>query len=89
MKSFKTFLKSVGRKAIGYIRGLNGKKTSGLVTQYASSWSPAFGAMAAPLAEYIGESIDKGLGDLHNYLKKTPKINNNINNVSEGVSTAT
>lgn len=69
MKSFKNFLKSLGRKAIGFVRGLNGKKAASVITSVVGRWKPAAGLIAAPFEESVAETINKGLASAEEYLK--------------------
>ena len=58
-----TGLKNLGKKAIGYIRGLNGDKAAAWATKALFSYSPMYGAAAAPflnqLGKYINEKMDR------------------------------
>lgn len=69
MKSFKSFLKSLGRKAIGFVRGLNGKRAAGAISAALSKFHPSAGMAGKVMEQDIAETINKGLDTAEDYLK--------------------
>ena len=53
-KKFWGGLKDMGKRAIGYIKGMNGHKAAAALLAALEGWQPGSSAFAAPLATYLG-----------------------------------
>ena len=61
---FASELKQLGKKAVGYIRGLNGDKAAAFGTSIISTYNPVVGAAAAPFLAKLGELINRRLEEI-------------------------
>ena len=66
-KSMWNGFKTLGKKAIGYVRGLNGDKAATYLISQLSSWNPTIGAASAPFVKIIGSKINDKLDDWIKY----------------------
>lgn len=57
-KSIGDTIKSFGKKAIGYVRGLNGKKIASFLGGAASTYLGPFGALLQPFADKAGDYLN-------------------------------
>ena len=59
--------KDLGKKAIGYVRGLNGDKAAAWAVGAITGYNPAYGVIASPfltkLGSYINHKVDKWLAE--------------------------
>lgn len=62
-KSFLGTLKSLGKKAIGYVRGLNGNKAATLVSSMIKNYVPLVGNSADPFLQKIGSYVNQKLDE--------------------------
>ena len=69
-KSFLNTVKNLGKKAIGYVRGLNGNKAAALVSSLASKYLPFVGDAANPFLQKIGNYINEKLEDWSDFNKQ-------------------
>lgn len=62
-KSFLNTLKGLGKKAIGFVRGLNGNKAASFVSSLVNSISPGAGAAAAIPLNMLGDMANKKMDE--------------------------
>lgn len=64
-KTLRNVLKTMGKKAIGYVRGLNGDKAATYLTAATTQYSPTLGAVTSPffaeLGKYVNSKVDNYL----------------------------
>jgi hypothetical protein len=72
-KMFKRFwnsVKSYGKKAIGYIKGMNGHRMADAAIVAIESLFPGAGMMAAPASRYLGNKVNS----LLDYLSQEEQV---------------
>jgi hypothetical protein len=57
------FAKGLGRKAVGYIRGLNGDKAAAYTTAALANWNLPAAAAASPFIKELGQYINQRLDE--------------------------
>lgn len=63
-KSFLSTMKGLGRKALGFIRGLNGDKAATFASSALSKWiHPAVGSVATPFLKQLGQYANEKLDE--------------------------
>jgi hypothetical protein len=69
-------LKQLGKKAIGWVRGMNGDKAAAWAGGALTGYNPTMGAVASPFLALIGKKINDRLDSW---------IANNVNNRKSGI----
>ena len=62
-KSFLGTLKNLGKKAIGYVRGLNGNKAASFVSSMIKNYVPLVGDAANPFLQKLGSYVNSKLDE--------------------------
>lgn len=69
-KSFLNTVKNLGKKAIGYVRGLNGNKAATLLSSLASKYVPFIGDAANPFLQKLGSYVNEKLDEWSDFNKR-------------------
>jgi hypothetical protein len=56
--------KAFGKKAVGYVRGLNGDKAASFLTSYINNHNPGAAAVLSPFIQNLGTFINKHLDNI-------------------------